>query len=155
MDKRVEREINQTLGFKVKILNTLIEKNMNNKVAEVVPDLTHTQMSVLMFVYHSTDSVILQKDLEEILYLSHPTVRGIVKRLVKLNLIEASKLETDKRQTCLALTQEGEQLLDDNHDELEEVLRSSERILDQCMSRKDKQKLIQQLDELIENFLNN
>ncbi|MEJ6347981.1 MarR family transcriptional regulator [Holzapfeliella sp. He02] len=153
MEKEMKSEFTQTLGFKIKILNTLFEKYLNHKVSAVVPDLTHTQLSVLMHIYYADNQNILQRELEEVMYLSHPTIRGIVKRLNKLSYIECKKISSDKRQTVLELTSKGKSLIKNNNEDLTRALKYTEFVLDKNMTSSQKEELMNQMDNLIENFI--
>ncbi|MGL6207861.1 MAG: MarR family winged helix-turn-helix transcriptional regulator, partial [Lactobacillus panisapium] len=91
------------LGPKIKIANTVIEKELNNRFAEMFKkySLTGAQISLLVFLYDSKGRTITQKEIADTFVLSHPTIRGIVKRLEDNNLISTSHLKNDQRQIVL------------------------------------------------------
>ncbi|GEO73978.1 hypothetical protein LNA02_06760 [Levilactobacillus namurensis] len=100
------------IGRNLKTLNNLVEKKLNNDLRSLGVSLTGTQMSVMMWLHNNQGVPLTQKQIETELKLSHPTTRGINKRLVEAGLIETQVVAEDKRQIQLQLTPKGRDLLD-------------------------------------------
>lgn len=99
------------IGRNLKTLNTLVEKKLNNDLRLLGVNLTGTQMSILMQLFDHQETPLTQKQIETELKLSHPTTRGINKRLVAAGLIETQVVAEDKRQIQLQLTEKGRKLI--------------------------------------------
>ncbi|MFC6261254.1 MarR family winged helix-turn-helix transcriptional regulator [Levilactobacillus fujinensis] len=96
-----------TLAQQLKILNLAVEKEMNKGLKRLDISLTSTQVAVLMQMYLNTDQSLTQKQVETALKLSHPTTRGIIKRLTATGLLQTSPAVGDQRQIELRLTPAG------------------------------------------------
>lgn len=99
------------LSQELKILEILIEKELGAHLKAQGISLTGTQLAVLEMVGARDGAPLLQKEIERQLRLSHPTTRGIVKRLIANDLLVATAPATDRRQVALYLTEAGHQLL--------------------------------------------
>lgn len=93
-----------SLAQQLKMLNIMIEKEMNHDLRALGINLTGTQVAVLMQLHQNPKQTITQKQIEVALKLSHPTTRGIVKRLVATGLITTTPAPQDQRQVALLLT---------------------------------------------------
>lgn len=85
-----------------KILNTAIERILNQEMAEL--DITYTQATVIGYLDRNQASEICQKDIEHGLGLTHPTVSSILNRLEEKKLIRTEPLESDRRYKKIVLT---------------------------------------------------
>lgn len=85
-----------------KILNTAIERILNQEMAEL--DITYTQATVIGFLNMNESKEICQKDIEHGLGLTHPTVSSILNRLEEKNLIMTEPLQSDRRYKKIVLT---------------------------------------------------
>lgn len=85
-----------------KILNTAIERILNQEMAEL--DITYTQATVIGYLNMNKNSDICQKDIEHGLGLTHPTVSSILNRLEEKKLIVTQPLESDRRYKKIVLT---------------------------------------------------
>lgn len=99
------------IGQQIKTLNILVAKELSNNLKNVGVELTSTQATVLAMLDASQNNQLRQKALEASLQLSHPTTRGIVKRLVAAGLVETTTLLSDRRQVWLLLTVDGQKLI--------------------------------------------
>lgn len=79
----------------IKILNTAFERTLNKEMAEL--GITYTQATVIGFLNKNMDAEICQKNIEENLGLTHPTVSSILARLEEKKIIYTEPLEADKR----------------------------------------------------------
>lgn len=74
-------------------------------------DLTLTQALILLHIYNYKQKLIYQKDLEEILNLTNPTVTNIIKNMIKKDLLYKVQSEEDGRYFHLHLTPRSVNLL--------------------------------------------
>lgn len=91
--------------IEVKILNTTIENVLNRQMSEL--GLTSTQSSVLIFLNLSTKEYVCQKDIEQALSLTHPTISSVLKRLEEKGIITTEPLPEDNRFKCIKLTEKS------------------------------------------------
>ncbi|MGM9948289.1 MarR family winged helix-turn-helix transcriptional regulator [Floccifex sp.] len=67
-------------------------------------DLTKSQSDVLRFLSSHRDEIIVQKDIENDLKISNPTVTGLLNRLEQKKFIQRLSHPTDKRAKQIVLT---------------------------------------------------
>lgn len=89
--------------IEVKILNTTIDRVMNRQMGEL--GLTSAQSHVLVFLYLCKKDIVCQKDIEQALSLSHPTVSSILKRLEEKQMIITEAMEEDRRFKSIRLSE--------------------------------------------------
>lgn len=89
-----------------KILNTAIERLLNQEMAEL--NITYTQATVIGYLSMHKGDEICQKDLEIGLGLTHPTLNSILSRLEDKELIQTEPLSSDRRYKKIALTTKSE-----------------------------------------------
>lgn len=118
-----------SLGALIKVANTLIERELNNRVSTLVPglDLTGPQVTLLVYLYDSKGRTVTQKEIADRFVLSHPTIRGIVRRLEKAGLIDLSSLSQDRRQVVLSLSKRGFEIIDRHIDAIRAVMEDVNR----------------------------
>lgn len=106
-------ENHKHIGALIKCIDQCI-KNELNKQLEVY-GITLAQLQALFFIrrQREEDRDVFQKDLEEHLYLTNPTVTGIVKRLEGKGLINRIQSNSDARYKSLYLTSEANRVLED------------------------------------------
>ena len=73
---------NQPIGFMVKQINNVFEKDLNEKLRTI--GITSSQCAVLDYLFHTSKDEVNQRDVERHLSLKNPTVTGILKRLDEL-----------------------------------------------------------------------
>lgn len=114
-DVGVEGQILQL--FKM-VHNAMVEE-FNHKVKNL--DLTSAQVLVLGCLDCAGGKEICQKDLEEKLNLSNPTITGIVKRLEAKGFIERRTWEKDARYKRIYLTEKALNMKDEMQNSVMEV----------------------------------
>lgn len=141
------------VGVNMKILNTLIEKQMNQDINQIIVGLTNTQMLTLSYLLANEDRPVLQKEIESHFKLSHPTTRGIIKRLSERGLVIVTSLEDDRRQMTIRLTNNGSKLTKENYelihqkcDELEKRIFNGVSTEQQKLFKDIMKKLIHNMD---------
>ena len=142
------------IGPKIKIANTLIEKELNKQFAEIFRDysLTGAQISLMIYLYESKARQITQKEVADAFVLSHPTIRGIVKRLEANKLIATSRLENDQRQIVLKLSDKGFNLIDKNIVNIRSIMTNVNTRITKGLSDREISELEQVLSKISANF---
>ena len=142
------------IGPKIKIANTLIEKELNKQFAEIFRDysLTGAQISLMIYLYESKARQITQKEVADAFVLSHPTIRGIVKRLEANKLIASKRLENDQRQIVLRLSDKGFNLIDKNIVKIRSIMTNVNTRITKGLSDREISELEQVLSKISANF---
>lgn len=142
------------IGPQIKIANTLIEKELNSRVASLISEypLTGPQITLMVYLYESKGRTITQKEVADKFVLSHPTIRSIVKRLANHGLIDVGYLETDHRQVTLSLSNKGFQLLEKHIDDIRQTMTDVNKQTVSQLSDTDIQQLQQYLSTIIHHF---
>ena len=96
---------NYSCGTLLKQIHDIMEKNANNVLRE--QDLTISQSGVLVLLDEKEGTTESFKELEKDLGVSHPTLVGILNRLVQKDLVEVLTDSEDKRIRKAHLTQKG------------------------------------------------
>ena len=76
--KKMEKR-KQPLGFLVKQINNVFEKDLNRQLKTI--GITSSQCAVLDYLFHTNEEEVNQRDVERSLNLKNPTVTGLLKRL--------------------------------------------------------------------------
>lgn len=142
----------QLIGPKIKVLNTLVEKELNNTLAPLSPTLTGTQVAVLMTLAERPVGTVTQKQMETLLHLSHPTTRGVIKRLAGMNLLYTTKSAVDQRQVVLQLTATGRQFVATNQGRINQATQKVERQLTSRLSPAEQEQFRQLLQKMTASF---
>ena len=142
------------IGPQIKIANTLIEKELNSRVASLISEypLTGPQITLMVYLYESKGRTITQKEVADKFVLSHPTIRSIVKRLANHGLIDVGYLETDHRQVTLSLSNKGFQLLEKHIDDIRQTMTDVNKQIVSQLSDTDIKQLQQYLSTIIHHF---
>jgi len=74
------------IGFIIKLINDSILVQVNSFLKPYA--VTLRQLRILEYLHDNKDKLVTQKELEEELQVSHPTVVGILQRLEKKGLIK-------------------------------------------------------------------
>ena len=112
-------------------------------------NLTYSQINVLFFVRKSGGRV-SQKEIEEYLKVSHPTVVGLVQRLENTGYIICERDENDKRNKLVSTTDQFEQLVK----QLDAKRAANNERLLEGLSEEDLEKLTVYLTTIYENSVN-
>ena len=111
------------IGFLLKVIQENTERHANQIFKPV--DLTSSQVRVLKFLRERGETPVSQKEIEEYLHVSHPTVVGIVQRLEHKGFVRTEFSGQDKRQKYVYRTEREEELfrqMNNSHRELESLL---------------------------------
>lgn len=142
------------LGPLIKVANTLIEKELNNRVASMFEgySLTGPQITLMVYLHDARGRCVTQREIADRFVLSHPTIRGIVKRLESAGLIETSQLESDRRQILLELTAAGQRLMDAHIDDIHAVMGQINARITDGLSQAEQKRLVGALKRVVANF---
>ncbi|WEV67138.1 MarR family winged helix-turn-helix transcriptional regulator [Bifidobacterium sp. ESL0769] len=143
-----------SLGPLIKVANTLIEKELNNRVASMFEgySLTGPQITLMVYLHDAHGHAVTQREIADRFVLSHPTIRGIVKRLESAGLIKTSQLESDRRQILLELTPEGRRLMDVHIDDIHGVMEQINAMITEGLTGAEQKKLVAALKRIVANF---
>ncbi len=93
------------LGFKIKQINNIYEKEFNNLLKKL--GLTSSQCAVLDYLFNSSADEVNQRDVEKALSLKNPTVTGILKRMEENGFVFMAPSVRDKRCKNIYLTEKA------------------------------------------------
>lgn len=93
------------LGFKIKQINNIYEKEFNNLLKKL--GLTSSQCAVLDFLFNSSADEVNQRDVEKALSLKNPTITGILKRMEENGFVFMAPSVKDKRCKNIYLTEKA------------------------------------------------
>lgn len=142
------------LGPQIKISNTLIEKELNKRIASLITDykLTGSQISLMVYLYESKGRTVTQKEVADTFVLSHPTIRSIVRRMENNGLLEVGHLRSDRRQISLSLSEKGFNLLEQHIDDIYAVMDDVNHQIIRGLDESEAQKFSEILTKVINNF---
>lgn len=142
------------IGPQIKVANTLIEKELNNRIANLISDynLTGPQISLMVYLYEARERTVTQKEVADTFVLSHPTIRSIVRRMEKSGLIEVGHLKSDRRQISLSLSKKGFKLLNEHISEIYTVMSEVNHQITRGLDEGETKKLSEILAKIIQNF---
>ena len=106
----------------------------------------------MIYLYESKARQITQKEVADAFVLSHPTIRGIVKRLEANKLIATSSLESDQRQIVLKLSDKGFNLIDKNIVKIRSIMTNVNTRITKGLSDREISELEQVLSKISANF---
>ncbi|MDF7640633.1 MarR family winged helix-turn-helix transcriptional regulator [Bifidobacterium sp. ESL0784] len=143
-----------SLGPLIKVANTLIEKELNNRVASMFEgySLTGPQITLMVYLHDAHGHAVTQREIADRFVLSHPTIRGIVKRLESAGLIKTSQLASDRRQILLELTAEGQRLMDAHVDDIHGVMKQINGKITDGLTSAEQVRLVAALKRIVANF---
>jgi len=93
------------IGFMIKQINTIYEKELNNLLKSV--GITASQCAVLDYLFRSDEEAVNQRDIEKALSLRNPTVTGLIKRLEEKGYLLSVPSARDKRCKNIYLTEKA------------------------------------------------
>lgn len=135
----------QQLGFIVKQINNIYEKNLNERLKKL--GITSSQCAVLDFLFYTNEDEVSQRDVEKALSLKNPTVTGILKRLDEKGFILCVPNAKDKRKKKIYLTEKAY--------DIQRRMEANRRKLDDELTKGMTQKEIAAFTRGLEKVLNN
>lgn len=110
----------QNAGFLIKQISEQTDKRINNDLKQ--HNLTSSQFRAMVILSHASSNI-TQKNLEEILKVSHATTSGIVAGLNEKGLVKCAFDGDDKREKYIYITDAGLGLLNRIRDGAEKTER--------------------------------
>lgn len=136
----------QSIGFVVKQINNVFEKDLNTLLKRL--GITSSQCAVLDYLFHTNKEEVNQRDVEKNLNLKNPTVTGILKRLDEKGFILCVPNAADKRKKNIYLTEKAY----DIQRKMEADRRKLDRELTRGMTKKEVAALRRGLEKLLYNI---
>ena len=131
--------------FLLRHINYTIKTGIDAKFKSY--DLTFSQSQLIFHIFRN-NGCISQKELQEKLKVSHPTVVGLVQRLEKNGFVKTEKDENDKRNKIIYTTELTEQL----HKELKKQHDENNKKLMKSFSKEEMIELERLLNKMNENI---
>ncbi|RMC38606.1 MarR family transcriptional regulator [Lactobacillus sp. ESL0236] len=149
-----EVKMKKEIGSKIKVANTLIERELNNQMSSIFGNyrLTGVQSMILVVLYEADNEPIIQKELADKFVLSHPTIRSVVRRLENAGLVQTGFLASDHRQVTLNLTLKGRDLMRAKIDKIYAVMNEVNHKISTHLTESESNKLVNILDVIINNL---
>ena len=137
----------QSIGSMIKILSETIGKKEKKNNKEF--NLTMQQMKILHFLrMREGEKEASQKEIQNFMRISHPTVVNILRLMKEKGFIETSTSHEDKRMKIVRLTGKEDKFVKDVISEREEM----EKQLVKGLTQKDQENLRWYLKKMYENL---
>ena len=137
----------QSIGSMIKILSETIGQKVNKNCKEF--NLTMQQMKILHFLrMREGEKEASQKEIQNFMRISHPTVVNILRLMKEKGFIETSTSHEDKRLKIVRLTGKEDKFVKDVISEREEM----EKQLVKGLTQKDQENLRWYLKKMYENL---
>ena len=137
----------QSIGSMIKILSETIGQKVNKNCKEF--NLTMQQMKILHFLkMREGEKEASQKEIQNFMRISHPTVVNILRLMKEKGFIETSTSHEDKRMKIVRLTGKEDKFVKDVISEREEM----EKQLVKGLTQKDQENLRWYLKKMYENL---
>lgn len=137
---------NFIIGKLVKQLHIALENNFNKFSKKY--KLTSSQMDILIFLLHNENKIINQRDIENFLSLSNPTIAGTLLRLEKKGFIIRKISSKDKRYKEIYLTDKSREL----KDIIFKYIRDNDNKMFSNMSEEEKENLKNIITKILNNI---
>ena len=95
----------EPIGYLLTRIHNNMDRRANNNLK--ASGMTFSQMRLLHYLFKQGEISPSQKDIEEFLQVSHPTVVGLIKRLEAKGLVRSGFDSADRRIKSVYLTAEG------------------------------------------------
>lgn len=137
------------IGLEVKILGSLIDREIRAKVAvDNLDKMTNMHGHIIGFLRYNSDKEIFQRDIEKRFMISGASVSEILKLMEKNGLIERKPVERDGRLKKIVLTDKAIAM----HDEVKASIDSVEREIDGLITEEERAEFDRIAMKLIEKL---
>ena len=137
---------NFIIGKLIKQLHIALENNFNKFSKKY--KLTSSQMDILIFLLHNEYKIVKQRDIENFLSLSNPTIAGTLLRLEKKGFIIRKISSKDKRYKEIYLTDKSREL----KDIIFKYIRDNDNKMFSNMSEEEKENLKNIITKILNNI---
>lgn len=124
----------------------MIDRKICKSIKKI--NLSHTQASILRFLYGNKDKVIYQADIEKEVDVRRSTISGVLDTMEKNNLITRKTSKKDARKKEIALTIDSL----NKHKEIDKKIAKFENELLKGIDEKELITFINVIDKLKENL---
>ena len=132
------------IGYRIKLVSDKLKNHADADLGKI--GLTFAQSQVMSFLAEH-DRQATQKEIEQFLEVSHPTVVGIVGRMKKRGLVETWQDTQDRRNKIVRLSDRAFSL----SEKMERSAAESEKMLTRSLSEEEKKELCRLLGILWQN----
>ena len=137
---------NFIIGKLIKQLHIALENNFNKFSKKY--KLTSSQMDILIFLLHNKNKIVNQRDIENFLSLSNPTIAGTLLRLEKKGFIIRKISSKYKRYKEIYLTDKSREL----KDIIFKYIRDNDNKMFSNMSEEEKENLKNIITKILNNI---
>ena len=137
---------NFIIGKLIKQLHIALENNFNKFSKKY--KLTSSQMDILIFLFQNEEKKINQRDIENYLRLTNPTIAGTLLRLEKKGFIIRKISYKDKRYKEIYLTDKSREL----KDIIFKYIRDNDNKMFSNMSEEEKENLKNIITKILNNI---
>ncbi len=134
------------IGVLIKCITNEYEKQLTKMLSSI--GITSSQCAVLNFLLETEKESVNQKDIEEHLNLSNPTVTGLLKRLDEKGYVLIVQSEKDKRRKNVHLTEKAY----DIQKRIENDRKKIDRMLLRKMRKNEVESLYLSLEKMLYNI---
>ena len=136
---------NKDIGYLIKNINDKLKARADAELKKY--DLTLTQSRVIAYL-DSCGGQAMQKEIEQHLEVSHPTVAGLVSRMEQNGFVSSLTDENDKRNKIVRLTERAEEV----GNEMRQMIMRNEKRMLESLSAEDVKQLRKTLLLLLKNL---
>ena len=136
---------NKDIGYLIKNINDKLKARADAELKKY--DLTLTQSRVIAYL-DSCGGQAMQKEIEQHLEVSHPTVAGLVSRMEQNGFVSSLTDENDKRNKIVRLTERAEEV----GNEMRQMIMRNEKRVIESLSAEDVKQLRKTLLLLLKNL---
>lgn len=110
MSRKQEQQFEDApLGYKFKRIHEMFCSRANADLKQI--DLTYSQMEILFYLNHHRQPV-SQKELCEVIQVSHPTMIGLIRRMEEKGLLICRTDSGDRRKNSIEMTDKSREILE-------------------------------------------
>ena len=95
----------EPIGYLLARIHSNMDRRANNNLK--ASGMTFSQMRLMHFLFKQGEATPSQKDIEDFLQVSHPTVVGLIQRLEAKELVRSGFDSQDRRVKSVYLTEAG------------------------------------------------
>lgn len=142
----------ENLGYLIYVAHTVLSKYTNQSIHRILPGITGVQFTILIYLYYHQHQTTTQRDVINYLHLQHPTVRHIIKLMLKKKLLESAPLSTDHRQIQIKLSRTGIKLIKVHLPALNHDFHQLNLLITKGLSGDDQKVFARSLQQLVKNL---
>lgn len=113
----------EPIGYLLARIHSNMDRRANNNLK--ASGMTFSQMRLMHFLFKQGEATPSQKDIEDFLQVSHPTVVGLIQRLEAKELVRSGFDSRDRRVKSVYLTEAGRGFMSavyEHHEQMERAI---------------------------------